>query len=597
MAPRRLIVFAFAATALAACAEDPPGIIVSVDLAEFAPRTANLKVAISASPDGFKPHPRDSVDGVGVETEDIDGDGTLELVAHFLAPRSPVSFRVATGNLADLVVRGQAIAFDTEKIIAGADGVDTALPAGGRGSIALALTERTPGIVGPGTRTTDVLTANPDVKVGTNGNAHLSSVVLCDLDGDGAQDIVIGAADAQDVGLVVGGVYVVRGGNLAAEIDLEKPQTAMGFRFFGRQAGDRLGAAVTCADLNGDNAIDLIVGAPGAAAVYAVFGGQDIATRTIQPGTTGAGRPSVTWQGAPGSDFGAALFAGDIGGDTTTEIMVSEPLSKKVHLFTGVRQAVATPIDVATAAHPTFINIRATAMAGGNLARTSKTDVADVILGDSDAKMPNATVSSGAIYGFASVPLTGAAQLDALAPTTVMYGAPKMQFGAAALAINTTGPGVDLIIGAPGDGDGAGAFYVYEGDDAFFSAPVRNYGGDETKRVVPGPIANGRFGAALAATASASGGWDLVVGAPGTGRGSERAAAGAAYLFGGRAGWTFPLYEVLYGAGAGHQLGAVVTGGLANSNMIGDLVTLAPGAGLAGNGVIYVLFTRNPLAP
>ena len=54
MAPRRLFAFALAsaATALAACAADPAGITVSVDLAEFAPRTANLKVAISASPDG-----------------------------------------------------------------------------------------------------------------------------------------------------------------------------------------------------------------------------------------------------------------------------------------------------------------------------------------------------------------------------------------------------------------------------------------------------------------------------------------------------------------------------------------------------------------
>ena len=51
---------------------------------------------------------------------------------------------------------------------------------------------------------------------------------------------------------------------------------------------------------------------------------------------------------------------------------------------------------MATAAHVTFINIRATAMTGGNLARTGKSDVGDVILGDSEAKMPNATVTSGA---------------------------------------------------------------------------------------------------------------------------------------------------------------------------------------------------------
>jgi hypothetical protein len=596
MAPRRLIACAVAsaATALAACAADPPGIMVTVDLAEFAPRTANLKVAISASPDGFKPHPRDSVEGVSVETEDVDGDGTLELVAHFLAPRSPVSFRVATGNMADLVVRGQAIAFDTDKVIAGADGVDTALPAGGRGSIALALKERMGGPIGPSTRVTDIKTAPPDVTVGTSMDAHLSAVAVCDLDDDDRPDLVIGAPQAGNLGLQsVGAVYVLLGGGgLGSEIDLGNPATAMEFHFFGQGAGDQLGAAIACADLTKDGVADLIVAAPGAASVYAVIGGRDIRNRTIMPGTTGAAAPDVTWRSAAGGSFGAVLFAADLNGDRSAELLVAAPGNRKVHLFTGVTQAVAAPINADAADHVTFANVAVTSLAAGNLRHLGG---ADVILGDANAKMPGSALTRGAIYGFASVTLNGTTAFDltatdtALLPNLIIYGEKDAQFGAATLALDTTGAGQDLIVGAPGAGSAAGAFYLYEGDTGLFDLSPRNY--MEYAKTIDGPIPGGRFGAALAGTPTGTRpSWDLLVGAPATGRGDARPLAGAAYLFGGDAGWPFPLHEQLFGGVTGDQLGTVVAGGQINAgDTAGDLVAVAPNAA-SGRGKVYVQF-------
>ena len=139
-------------------------------------------------------------------------------------------------------------------MIAGADGVETALPAGGRGSIALALTERTGGPIGPSTHVTDIKTAPPDVTVGTSMDAHLSAVAVCDVDDDGRPDLVIGAPQAGNLGLQsVGAVYVLLGGGgLGSEIDLGNPATAMEFHFFGQDPGDQLGAAVACADLTKD---------------------------------------------------------------------------------------------------------------------------------------------------------------------------------------------------------------------------------------------------------------------------------------------------------------------------------------------------------
>ena len=55
------------------------------------------------------------------------------------------------------------------------------------------------------------------------------------------------------------------------------------------------------------------------------------------------------------------------------------------------------------------------------------------------------------------------------------------------------------------------------------------------------------------------------------------ALVGAAYLFGGGPGWLFPLYEQVFGAEAGDQLGTVVAGGAGRpATSVGDLVTIAP---------------------
>ena len=595
---------AAAAVAATACTEEEqgPGIAVSVDLAQFAPDVRSLRIALSASGGGFVAQARRNVDGVGVRTEDVDGDGALELMAEFLNPAASISFRVETGNQAPLTVWAQAVAFDDTSVIAGADSDPggTALPVGGRGSIALTLAERPGGQIGPDTRTTDIKTVAPDIAVNTTERAHFSAVAVCDVDGDGTQDLVLGAPETEYLIGPVGAVYVVFGTNgLGSAIDLSDSTTVMEFHFFGENPGDQLGASVACADLNKDDVGDLIVGAPGAGRVYAVFGGLDLQMRSVMPGTTGETSPDVTWVSAAGGNFGAKLVAAELDGDKSAEILASAPGSMKVHLLAGVDGPIAAPIDVDGTDHVTFSNVVATSLAMGDLTRSG---AADVLIGDAEAKMVNSTIARGVVYGFPSVMLDGTTQYDVQAtddvgPGLIMFGGEDMQFGAAVLALDTTGDGQDLIVGAPGAGDAAGAFYVYEGDSTFFDVKMRDY--LETDKVVAGPFANGRFGAALAGTptgtAPSYSKWDLLVGGYTTGRGDARALVGAAYLFGGGPGWAFPLYEQVFGAEAGDQLGTVVAGGQVNPNdTIGDLVTIAPFAQFGGmpSGAVYVLFNH-----
>src|SRR6185436_19119215 len=93
-----------------------------------------------------------------------------------------------------LQMNAKAMAFNTDDLIAAANGMATTVPAGGESSIALRLEMDTSSPIGANTRTTDLGTAAIDVAVlGPKTDVNMSSLAVCDVDGNGAQDIVIGA--------------------------------------------------------------------------------------------------------------------------------------------------------------------------------------------------------------------------------------------------------------------------------------------------------------------------------------------------------------------------------------------------------------------
>ena len=142
-----------------------------------------------------------------------------------------------------------------------------------------------------------------------------------DVNGDGYDDLIIGAKDADPNGSSASGSsYVVFGkaSGFTSTINLSSLDGTTGFRLDGAAAGERSGHSVSAAgDVNGDGFDDLIIGAwaagpngnSSAGSSYVVFGG-DFSGAVTHLGTSGAD----TMTGASTAE----TFVGGQGADTIT---------------------------------------------------------------------------------------------------------------------------------------------------------------------------------------------------------------------------------------------------------------------------------------
>ncbi|SOC47001.1 FG-GAP repeat protein [Rhizobium subbaraonis] len=198
-----------------------------------------------------------------------------------------------------------------------------------------------------------------------------------DINGDGIDDLIIGATAGDDGGDNAGEAYVVfgttsaLGTNVAGQrvIDLGTLTASQGFVVQGDAAGDITGRSVSSAgDVNGDGFDDLIIGANGAGggngAAYVIFGaasgfGSNVAGRqvidltnlTADQGFIVKGSEAVVFNGDQAVEQAgfSVSSAGDVNGDGFDDLIVGAPFSgiveqitddpRDTYLFVGIGTA------------------------------------------------------------------------------------------------------------------------------------------------------------------------------------------------------------------------------------------------------------------
>ncbi len=169
-----------------------------------------------------------------------------------------------------------------------------------------------------------------------------------DFNGDGIDDLIVGARRGDDGGYSAGEAYVIFGksGNTRGRIDLTNLTRSDGLIIQGDTAGDQAGYSVSAAgDVNGDGIDDVIVGAPHgdnggdrAGEAYVIYGsrsfgpqppingttGNDTLTGTADADTINGGEGNDVLDGGAGADAlnggaGNDIFIVDDAGDVVTE--------------------------------------------------------------------------------------------------------------------------------------------------------------------------------------------------------------------------------------------------------------------------------------
>ena len=343
-----------------------------------------------------------------------------------------------------------------------------------------------------------------------------------DVDGDGLDDLLVGAPEAVLSGDAVGKAYLVLGGRTGA-----LALSAADAKLTGELDGDMAGASVAGGDVDGDGFSDVLVGASGESTiaentgvVYALMG-------PVASGSLADADATLFGYGKNDMTGSSLAVLGDVNDDGSQDLLVGEPFYHgsdtvgRVYLVMGVPG------------------------------------------GDSDLKRQDGRVEGTATSGLLGSAVSAAGDLDGDGKADLLFGAPgaDSRAGVAYVALDelrgaVTAADVDLTLNGETAGDQAGAAVAAAGDqdgDGLGDVLVGAWGqdgvgtdagavylvsgsargamglGDAAARLdgdEAGDYAG--YSLSLAGDVNADGIADVVVGAPRSAAGGE--AAGVAYV-------------------------------------------------------------------
>lgn len=276
-----------------------------------------------------------------------------------------------------------------------------------------------------------------------------------DLDGDGYNDLIVGAQYNTPSSLLYqqGAVYVYFGPDFTRSIALRATSANKG-----------LGWAVAAGDINGDGKSDLLISASGR--VLAYYGGSSFASGSSTPVSVDS--PDVTFKSSA-SGFGKAMAViGDVNGDGVTEIAIGAPnATVGNNRDTGtvyiVKGTATGTVDLGTATPPADLIVKINGAALFDRFGSSIVPVGDV---DGDGKTDfavsapladvNTNDTSGKVYLFKGKDINAS---TTLANATAFKGSMIDQSYGTFIASAGTGR---LMIGAPTANMNTGSVFMVD---------------------------------------------------------------------------------------------------------------------------------------